>query len=658
MNLSEPAVHLRLVDIAANPHIVSLYHSVRSILPEAVWWVSDETLGRIPFPAAPSTPFCSEALLDENLKNQQIQKCRDLCLHPPRPEDIFPCCPGYCQGMAMFSYQGRNLGGIGLCHVPEEKSDFLSGILTLLSGYLGLLGNTLEGNDDLEIVRSLWSETISVLDLKTLLSRVMDEMLRTLSLKQGLIFLLDEDGRFYVASGRGANLDPLYQHPPEIGRFEYGKRIDKLHQRGMQCLDHDDPLFLWLQSKSEHWVDGEIVAIPFFRNEYLIGIFIAPIDKTPILSPSRRRLIDLLSAGAATALDNALIFKRMHERRLALSTIHTVHRLMGSTATVQDLICRVSQQARQLLKAGKCAMLLYDDDREKLVPRFTLGLGVNEVGTMTTYPGDGLVGWVAENYEAIIYNPTPGHTPPWPETGEQYPDVSYLAAPLIDEDLEGVFLLAGRNERFTPGDREILITLAEQIVLAMHNASAREGERHVAINTLRGVANLLERGDPSKSGWTADISDLSARIAARFGLSTQDQKDLNYASLLCHSGLLRMANKLLISEGAQPPFDRNVSCEIIRSLGLPDRVAEIVAKSGDRYDSDSALVSGAKPFGEEIPLTSRILAVSTAFISMITPGMRLNRNPLTPKQALAIIRRKAGTIYDPNVVEALCDLYK
>ncbi|MFH1740489.1 MAG: GAF domain-containing protein [bacterium] len=653
MSLSEPALYLRLVDIAANPHIVSLYNSLRSVLPEAVWWVSDETLGRIPFPAAPTTPFCTDALLDENLRNRQIQKGQDLHAQIPPVGEVFPCCPGYCQGMAVFSYRGKSLGGIGLCHVPESQSNLLSGILTLLSGYLSLLSHTLEGNDDLEIVRSLWSETISVLDLNTLLRRIMDEVLGTLSLQKGVIFLMDEDGMFYVAHAQGVELEPLHQHPPTVGRFEYGKRIDRLHQRGTQCLDNEDPLVQWLVTRLPGWSDGKILGVPFFRNEYLIGLFATPVVRLPTFSPSRHRLLDLLSTGAATALDNALIFKRMHERRLALSTIHTVHRLMSSTDTAQDLIARVSQQARQLLKAGKCSMLLYDEKRSQLAPRFTLGLEENEVGSLPAKPGLGLVGWVAESYEALVYNPVPGRIPPWRDNSDRYPDRSYLAVPLIDEDLEGVLLLSGRKERFSPGDREILITLAEQIVLAIHNASIREGERRVAIKTLRGVANLLERGDPSTAGWTADICDLSERLGNRLGLSARDQEDLTYASLLCYSGLLRSANTLLIASEEPSRTDRRISCEIIQSLGLSRRVADIVSQADLRFDGAGA---PDDPAGERILLPSRILAVATAFVAMTTPGMRGNREILSRKEALPIMQRRAGTVYDQRVVDALVDL--
>ncbi len=653
MALSEPALYLRLVDIAANPHIVSLYNSLRSVLPEAVWWVSDEALGRIPFPAAPTTPFCSEALLNETLRNLQIQKAQELHRKPPAPGEIVPCCPGFCQGMAVFSYRSRSLGGIGLCHVPESQANLLGGILTLLSGYLNLLSHTLEGNDDLEIVRSLWSETITVLDLNTLLRRVMDEVFRTISVDSGLIFLADEDGMFFVAHAEGADPETFQRQMPSIGRITYAKQIARLLQKGTQCLDADDPLAVWIRANWPDWADKKILVFPFFRNEYFVGLFATGVVHPPAFSTSRHRLLDLLSTGGATALDNAMMFKRLNERRTALSTIHTVHRLIGNTDTVQDLICRVSQQARQLLKAGKCALLLYDNRRENLIPRFTLGLDENEIGSHPAKPGEGLIGWVAESYQAIIYNPLPECSPPWCEDGRRYPERSYLAVPLIDEDMEGVLMLSGRKDLFTPGDRETLITLAEQIVLAIHNAFVREGERHLAINTLRGMANLLERGDPTTSGWTVEIADFSDRLARQLRLPERDRNDLLYASLLCRASLLRSANVFLSDPIPFPRVDLKISCDFIQSLGLSDRVQRIVSAVGEHYDGSGEPDGLA---GNQIPMASRILAVATAYIAMTSSGMRGDRKALTSKEAMEILRRRAGTTYDPEVIKALGEI--
>jgi HD-GYP domain-containing protein (c-di-GMP phosphodiesterase class II) len=650
MALSEPALYLRLLDIAANPHIVSLYNSLRNVLPEAVWWVSDETLGRIPFPAAPTTPFCSEALLNENLRNLQIEKAQELHRKPPLPGEVVPCCPGFCQGMAVFSYRSRSLGGIGLCHVPESQAHLLGGILTLLNGYLNLLSHTLEGNDDLEIVRSLWSETITVLDLNTLLRRVMDEIFRTISVDSGLIFLADEDGMFFVAHAEGVDPETFQCRPPAIGRISYAKQIARLFQKGTQCLDADDPLAVWIRANWPDWADKKILVVPFFRNEYFVGLFATGVAQPPAFSPSRYRLLDLLSTGGATALDNAMIFKRLNERRTALATIHTIHRLIGSTDTVQDLICRVSQQARQLLKAGKCALFLYDNRRENLIPRFTLGLDENEIGSRPVKPGEGLIGWVAESYQAIIYNPIPESCPPWRKDGSRYPERSYLAVPLVDEDLEGVLMLSGRKDLFTPGDRETLITIAEQIILAIHNAFVREGERHLAVHTLRGMANLLERGDPTTAGWTVEIADLSDRLARHLRLPERDRNDLLYASLLCRSSLLRSANMFHSDPASFPRVDLKISCDFIQSLGLSERVQRIVSAVGEHYDGSG------EPEGlaaNQIPIASRILAVATAYVAMTCAGMRGDRKVLTPQEAVEVLHRRVGTFYDPVVIKAL-----
>jgi len=650
MPFSEPALHIRLLDVAAGPHIVSLYNSLRSVIPEAVWWVTDETLGRIPFPVAPETPFCSDALLHEELKNQRIQEGQQTHKKPPPPGEVFPCCPGYCQGMAAFTYRGILLGGIGLCHVPEDRSELLVDVLNLLGGYLDLVSHTLEGNDDLELVRSLWSETISVLDLETLLRQVTDELLRTLSLKKGLVFLLDEDGMFYVARSHGVDAEPLHQQPPPVARYDYGDEINLLLQRGIQCLHTDDPLLNWLKSAIPEWSDKEILAVPFFRNDYLIGMFVTPVSPRPTFSPSRHRLLNLLSTGAATALDNAMIFKRMHERRLALSTIHTVHRLMGSTRSVEDLLARVAQQARQLLRSEKCSVMLFDRDRKLLIPRFTWGLEEQEAGSCPVLPGVGLIGWVAETYEAFVYNPASDYPPPWKDNGERYQNRSYLVVPLIDEDLEGVIMLSGRRDRFSPGDREILITLAEQIVIAIHNAAIRERERRININTLRGIANLLERGTPGTPGWTARISALCESLAGELGLSAENTENLVFASLLSQSGLLQSVSLAPAPSGRDRRTNRQISCEIIQRLGLPQEVSEIVTHTDERYDGHGE-PNGLS--GEAIPLASRILQVTTAYVAMTEPGMRPNREVFSRERAITILKKRAGTIYDPKLVDLL-----
>ena len=56
--------------------------------------------------------------------------------------------------------------------------------------------------------------------------------------------------------------------------------------------------------------------------------------------------------------------------------------------------------------------------------------------------------------------------------------------------------------------------------------------------------------------------------------------------------------------------------------------------------------------GEAIPLGARIVAVADAFAAMIAG--RPYRKARTPDEALAELRRAAGSQFDPVVVEAWC----
>ncbi|KKK64568.1 hypothetical protein LCGC14_2982880, partial [marine sediment metagenome] len=55
--------------------------------------------------------------------------------------------------------------------------------------------------------------------------------------------------------------------------------------------------------------------------------------------------------------------------------------------------------------------------------------------------------------------------------------------------------------------------------------------------------------------------------------------------------------------------------------------------------------------GTTIPLTARILAVADAFDAMTSP--RTFRDAKTPDEALAELKRSAGKMFDPQVVDAL-----
>lgn len=86
---------------------------------------------------------------------------------------------------------------------------------------------------------------------------------------------------------------------------------------------------------------------------------------------------------------------------------------------------------------------------------------------------------------------------------------------------------------------------------------------------------------------------------------------------------------------------------IVASAPALAPVAKLVRSSHERWDG------GGYPdglVGEQIPLGARVVAVCDAYDAMVAE--RRYRAPLTIAEALATLRRNAGTQFDPTVVAA------
>ena len=81
-------------------------------------------------------------------------------------------------------------------------------------------------------------------------------------------------------------------------------------------------------------------------------------------------------------------------------------------------------------------------------------------------------------------------------------------------------------------------------------------------------------------------------------------------------------------------------------------IAKLVRHSHERWDVDG-YPNGLE--GDQIPLGSRIIAVADAYDAMIND--RPYKQAISHEQAIAELRRHAGTQFDPELVELFCALY-
>jgi two-component system, cell cycle response regulator len=142
------------------------------------------------------------------------------------------------------------------------------------------------------------------------------------------------------------------------------------------------------------------------------------------------------------------------------------------------------------------------------------------------------------------------------------------------------------------------------------------------------------------------------------GPPADERVHLRRAAELHDIGMLGIPDEVLRKPGPLDPqewaFVRRhplVGERIIGAAPAPAAAARLVRSTHERLDG------GGYPdglAGEQIPLGARIIAVCDAFTAMTSPRPYAPRRTLS--EAVAELRRNAGTQFDPAVVDAFSEL--
>lgn len=201
------------------------------------------------------------------------------------------------------------------------------------------------------------------------------------------------------------------------------------------------------------------------------------------------------------------------------------------------------------------------------------------------------------------------------------------------------------------GDRETAMQIAGQRLSAYKQRQHRSARRqaHAVL-----IAALCARR-PERRDHLRGVTYRAISLARRLGAGMPEIDDVALASDLQEVGLLAVPEAVLSKEEPLDEIEtaaiRNHTVEGERIVSAAPGLAPIAAlvrSSSERFDGHGYPDGLA---GEAIPLGSRIIAVSVAFAALTAP--RPYRPGLSADEALAELRRHAGTQFDPRIVEAL-----
>ena len=328
---------------------------------------------------------------------------------------------------------------------------------------------------------------------------------------------------------------------------------------------------------------------------------------------------------------------------IALSTVHTIHRLISSTHFLNQLLARIARLSMQIIGASRCSIKLLDSKKKTLLPKATVDLRTKKARLKKVKIGRWAPG------KAVKYGKSIG--------GEKY-----LATPLIDEDVIGVITLYDKvdSSSFNNSDTEIMRTLAEQAAVAIKNARLYKEQENLTAGSIRALAQLIESRSAGICTPKSSFLKIIRLIGLEFKMREYELKMLQYATLLHDTGELMVPERLIRKKGRLTKEEYQVIKEhplkgarIIKSLKSLKAIAPIIMCHHENFDG-SGYPKGLK--GSEIPLGARILAVVGAFEAMIT--RRPYRIPIPIGKAIEEIKKNSGKQFDPKVVAAFLKVAK
>jgi two-component system, cell cycle response regulator len=237
----------------------------------------------------------------------------------------------------------------------------------------------------------------------------------------------------------------------------------------------------------------------------------------------------------------------------------------------------------------------------------------------------------------------------------------------IDEKLAAtIAALSERGKGFavTPSFGSVVIPdEARDVTLALQLADKRlyeqKGDRRKSRDgaQVRDVLmQALRERDPELDEHIGGVASLAHAVARRFSLNTEQVDEVTKAAELHDIGKMAVPDAILEKPASLDERERAmikqhtvVGERILAVAPALRKIGKLVRYSHERWDG-TGYPDRLK--GDEIPLGARIIAVCDAFDAMTTDRPYQPAVPLD--DALAELRRCAGTQFDPHVVDVFC----
>ncbi len=199
-----------------------------------------------------------------------------------------------------------------------------------------------------------------------------------------------------------------------------------------------------------------------------------------------------------------------------------------------------------------------------------------------------------------------------------------------------------------------VILFAVPLGLARYSFQQYADLREVFLTTINALVSAIDAKDPYTRGHSAQTLKHAVAIARELRWGDDLIERLQYACLLHDLGkigipdsILKKGENLTAEEYEIQKRHPQIGADIIKPIKFLNRDIGWIRHHHEWFDG-RGYPDGLE--GEEIPIGARVIAVADAFDAMTS--VRPYRPAMKPEEALAELKNKAGTQFDPVIVEA------